>query len=137
VQSVGVYSNKDIVRRACLVLQHLFVDFLEQLSADTVPIVTSESTMKHCYDVVLKNQDYTLGKSLESFLYAMYYASPQPTLSYCGFTKVHPHDTDSFLRVAVVSEEESRGYVKLCLTHCAKAAEKVFADMLKQNFFSE
>jgi DNA-directed RNA polymerase subunit L len=72
---------------------------IHDLESDIVPIVISESTIENCYDITLENEDYTVGKVLEYFLYETYYMGEE-LFSYCGFKKIHPHDSDSKIRIA-------------------------------------
>lgn len=99
IQSLGTYENKEVVMKACLILQNKFADMIQNLDSDTVPILMSETTMDNCYDIVLENEDYTIGKSLEYLLYSQYYEKDK-ILSFCGFKKFHPHDDNSKIRVA-------------------------------------
>jgi DNA-directed RNA polymerase subunit L len=99
VQSIGVYESPEIVKMACAVLQGKFVDMIQQLDADEFPITTAESTIVNCYDLVLANEDYTIGKVLEYILYERFYKGEQ-VFSFCGFKKFHPHDPDSIIRIA-------------------------------------
>ena len=99
IQSIGVYENPEIVKMACAVLQGKFVDMIQQLDADEFPITTGESTIVNCYDLVLANEDYTIGKVLEYILYERFYKGEQ-VFSFCGFKKFHPHDPDSIIRIA-------------------------------------
>ena len=48
--------------------------------------------------MILKDEDYTVGKIIEYILYEKYYKDE--TATYCGFKKVHPHDTQSIIRIA-------------------------------------
>jgi DNA-directed RNA polymerase subunit L len=91
--------NKNIVKKACNILHHKFSDMIHDLESDIVPITTSESTIENCYDIILENEDYTIGKVLEYFLYETYYMGEE-LFSYCGFKKIHPHDSDSKIRIA-------------------------------------
>lgn len=99
IQSLGIYENKEVVMKACLILQNKFADMVQNLDSDTVPIGMSETTMDNCYDIVLENEDYTIGKSLEYLLYNQYYEKDK-ILSFCGFKKFHPHDDNSKIRLA-------------------------------------
>ena len=49
-------------------------------------IQRANTTMVNCFDVTLKNEDYTLGKIVEYFLYTMFYEN-EAKLSFCGFKK--------------------------------------------------
>ena len=55
--------------------------------------------MDNCFDIILENEDYTIGKLIEFLLYSKYYEGDK-TLSFCGFKKLHPHDLKSIIRVA-------------------------------------
>ena len=96
IQSIGIYENKDLVLKACRILENKFNEMIQNLDSDLVPILRSETTMENCYDIVLENEDYTMGKSLEYVLYEEYYQ--QDKLSFCGFKKFHPHDDNSKIR---------------------------------------
>ena len=98
IQSVGVYDNKDLVLQGCRILENKLNEMIQSLDSDLVPILRSETTMDNCYDIVLENEDYTIGKSLEFILYEEYYQTGK--LSFCGFKKFHPHDDNSKIRLA-------------------------------------
>jgi DNA-directed RNA polymerase alpha subunit len=107
IQTVGVYSNKDIVKKACVVLQNKLVEFVQNIDSDIIPITVSETTVDNCYDVILENEDYTLGKALEYILYEKYY-NGEKVLTFCGFKKFHPHNDDSTLRIAFGQSADKR-----------------------------
>jgi len=105
VKSIGVYEEQEIVKMACAVLQGKFVDLIQQLDADEFTITTGESTMLNCYDLILTNEDYTIGKVLEYILYERFFHG-EKVLSFCGFKKMHPHDPDSIIRIAYKAETD-------------------------------
>ena len=105
IQSVGVYEGQEIVKMACAVLQGKFVDMIQQLDADEFTITTGESSMTNCYDLVLANEDYTIGKVLEYILYERFYHG-EKIFSFCGFKKFHPHDPDSLIRIAYKNDTD-------------------------------
>ena len=107
IQTVGVYENKVIIKKACVVLQNKLVELVQNIKSDIVPITISESTVDNCYDIILENEDYTIGKALEYILYEKYYNGDKK-LTYCGFKKFHPHNDDSTLRIAFVNPTEKR-----------------------------
>lgn len=107
IQTVGVYENRDVVKKACVVLQNKLVELVQSIDSDIVPITISESTMDNCYDFILENEDYTLGKALEYILYEKYY-NGEKVLTYCGFKKFHPHNDDSTLRIAFSQPADKR-----------------------------
>jgi DNA-directed RNA polymerase subunit L len=117
LQSVCLYSNEYLMVIACNVLIHKLQTINELLDADTLEIEPSKNTMNNCYDITLKNEDYTVGKILEFMLYTKFFENMK-ILSYCGFKKMHPHDTDSIIRVAYKNPIDKSG-IKLNLHECA------------------
>ena len=59
------------------------------------------STMENSFDIIMQNEDYTLGNILQHYMYDLFYMGDK-SIVYCGFQKFHPHDTESVLRVAFV-----------------------------------
>lgn len=124
IQTVGVYSNKEIVKKGCVVLQNKLVELVQNIDSDIVPIKMSETTVDNSYDIILENEDYTIGKALEYILYEKYY-NGEKILTYCGFKKFHPHDDDSVLRIAF-SQPADKRMVGQYLKEAAVAAKDVF-----------
>jgi DNA-directed RNA polymerase subunit L len=114
IQSLGVFSNKEVCYKACIILHNKFVDLVDAILSDIVPITPSNSTVENSYDIILENEDYTVGKVLEFILYETYYLG-EKTLSFCGFKKLHPHNTESMIRIAFVETVDKtviREYIK-------------------------
>jgi DNA-directed RNA polymerase alpha subunit len=128
IQTLGVFENRDILKKGCMILQNKFVDFVNAIDADTVPIVVSETTMENSYDIVLEGEDYTMGKVIEYLLYDMFYVK-EKRLSFCGFKKYHPHNTESIIRIAF-TQKEDRTSARQCLRTSSVAA----ADFFKKLF---
>lgn len=99
IQTLGVYENSEVVKKACVVLQNKLNEIVLSIDDKSIPILNGETTMENCYDIILENEDYTIGKSLEYVLYSKHYAGDK-SLTFCGFKKFHPHNDDSTLRIA-------------------------------------
>ena len=99
IQTVGVYSNEDILKKACDVLIKKLSELITTIETVQLEIIPSENTMQNCFDIILKDEDYTIGKVIEYIMYDKYFHGEE-TLSFCGFSKMHPHDTDSIIRLA-------------------------------------
>lgn len=119
IQTIGIYDNRELVRKACAILQNKFIDIIQDLDNDTVDIHPSETTMNNCYDVILQNEDYTIGKVLEYIIYEKYYME-EKSLNFCGFKKFHPHNADATLRLAFTKKGDKsliKEYLRdACLT---------------------
>jgi DNA-directed RNA polymerase subunit L len=116
LETIGVYENKELVKKACEIIIQKLDDLESVLEKDELEIFPSENTMKNRFDVILKNEDYTIGKALEYALYSKYYEDLK-TMSFCGFKKMHPHDSDSIIRVAYKEPTE-----KIMVKHNLKAS---------------
>lgn len=117
IQSVGVYDNMEIVVLSCKILIRTLKELQSTIEKDELEIKVSESTMSNSYDIILENEDYTIGKILEYFMYSKFYESTKE-LTFCGFKKFHPHDTYSIIRVAnatPVEKSSIKGYLLLCI----------------------
>jgi DNA-directed RNA polymerase alpha subunit/DNA-directed RNA polymerase subunit L len=129
IQSVGVFENVEIVKKSCLVLQNKLIDLIEQIDSQLIQINHSETTIEHCFDILLENEDYTLGKVIEYILYEKYYQT-EKIMTYCGFKKFHPHDTQSVIRVAYL-ENADKQLVSQHLRIACVEANTIFANIHK------
>jgi len=127
VQSIGVYDNRDIMRKACAVMQNKFIDMVQLIDGTGITVLTSETTMDHCYDIIIENDDYTIGKIIEYMLYSKFYEK-QATLSFCGFKKFHPHDTQATVRLAF-KEKQDKSVVGTLLREVCVDAQQLFKDI--------
>jgi DNA-directed RNA polymerase alpha subunit len=124
LQSVGVFENKDLVKKACVVLQKKMIQMIESLDSDLVPILNAETTMEFCFDVILENEDYTIGKILEYLLYESHYQGDK-IFTFCGFKKFHPHNDDSTIRVAYVQNTDKRMVAQHIRAACVTAGDMI------------
>ena len=100
VQSIGVFDNISIVIKAC----NIIAQKLETILKEPFTIQNSSTTMSNSFDVILHNEDYTIGKLLECILYDMFYKQKH-ILTFVSFLQKHPHDSDSLIRVALNDDE--------------------------------
>jgi DNA-directed RNA polymerase subunit L len=83
--------------------------------------------MEHCYDILIEGEDYTMGKVIEFILYEKHYLGDK-TLSFCGFKKFHPHNTDATVRIAFQKKHDKTEVVKYLREACVEA-QQVFKDV--------
>ena len=104
IQTLGVFSNVEIVMKACNVMNENIQNLADTFTMDNLPNIIQtvpKSTIPNTYDLKLDNVDYTVGKVVECLIHDKYYKDLR-TLSYVGFRKNHPHDNHSILRLAFV-----------------------------------
>jgi DNA-directed RNA polymerase subunit L len=114
LQSVGIYENTEIILKAVEILDSKMKGLIESLEKDEIDIHASDNTVENCYDVILENEDYTIGNILNAELYLIFYTDLK-MLDYVGFKKMHPHDSDSILRLALTDKTKGISTVKTIL----------------------
>lgn len=129
VGTVGVFSNNDIVKKACAKMQTKLLDFMSAVETHAVPIEISATTMDNSYDIVLENEDYTLGKAIEFYLYDQLFVKNKK-LNFCGFKKIHPHDSSSRIRVAYANNV-SINDIETDLVNACKELQEVYVAIYK------
>jgi DNA-directed RNA polymerase subunit L len=132
IETVGVYTNADIVSKAAQIMINKCTKFIRDIESGENHIIPTVSTIQNGFDIELKGEDYTLGKVLEFFMHDKHYAEDQ-TVTYCAFRKVHPHNPDSMIRVGfaeTVGVDE--GIVAQYITTCARDAIVVFEHIRDQ-----
>ena len=126
IQTVGSYTNTQVVKAACDVLNMNLDKLNQEFVNQSVEIVPSTTTMSNCYDIILNNQDYTLGKIIEYAFLTKYYESKIAT--FCGFQKKHPHDDFSIIRIAYEDNYDVsviNGHIQECIANCKLVFEKI------------
>ncbi len=134
IESIGVYKNTELVKKACAIMQNKYVDMIQMIDSNELSILNSETAMLHSYDIILQNEDYTVGKPLEWMLYSNFYEGQQ-ILNFCGFRKMHPTDADSVLRIAFTTTAPNTtkvGVKELLKGICYRLSEEVYADIYQK-----
>jgi len=132
IQSIGVYTNEDILRLACMELKRKCSKLIEDVESHSIPIFpcseTKEmgygsviaSTMAHAWDIILEKEDYTIGCMMERIMYTEFFEKTEE-MTFVGFKKYHPHDSYSVIRVAYTAEN-MLPVLNTQLIHSAKIA---------------
>jgi DNA-directed RNA polymerase subunit L len=132
IQTIGVYDNVELIHQACDILIDRFQEQDTLIEKDELSIEKSENTMANSYDIILENEDYTIGKVIEYFMYTKFYETK--ILMFCGFKKMHPHDSHSIIRVAYkdpIDISSIKGNLKECITEAIQVFTKVKKEFLK------
>jgi len=132
IQTVGIYTNAELLNIACKIMVEKLENLNNIIDNDEIEIKTSDNTMKNSYDIILDNEDYTVGKVIEYYMLYLYYQ--YGTLSFCGFKMLHPHDTFSVIRVAFPEPQEIskiKGILKQCSNTAIDTFRKINKEFLK------
>jgi len=133
IQSVGVYNNVELVNKACEIIDKRLQELDMLIHIDDLEIKNSLNTMANCFDIVLENEDYTIGKIVEYILYEKFFEGTK-IMSFVGFKKYHPHDTESIIRVAFknpVDISSIKGYLQESIQDARNIYAKIKKEFLK------
>jgi DNA-directed RNA polymerase alpha subunit len=133
LKTVGIYSNSELLDTANSIMIQKLNDLDKLLETDELTIEPSKNTMSNCYDIILENEDYTLGKAVEYMLYTKFYEGTK-VLSFCGFKKMHPHDSQSIIRLAYFQPSDPsviKQHLKECIVELLKIYQKMQKEFLK------
>jgi DNA-directed RNA polymerase alpha subunit len=130
VQSIGVFTNHEIVKKACENISMRLDTVLKSIEMNEELIIESENTMKNSFDIILENEDYTIGKVIEYMMYSKYFEEGG-ILTFCAFKKYHPHNTDSLIRIAY-KEPTSREMIIDNIRECVEEAKAIFINIHKK-----
>jgi len=131
VQSVGVYTNEELLNAGCKIIIEKLMELDAIIERDELEIKNSENTLENSFDIILENEDYTIGKILEYCMYSKFYETN--VLTFCGFKKMHPHDTHSIIRVAYtepVVKSTIKGNLKESIIDAVEVFMKIKKDLL-------
>jgi DNA-directed RNA polymerase subunit L len=116
---------------ACEVIIEKLQKIETSIKEQKIKIDHSTIAMKNCYDITLKNETYTIGKLIEYILHYEYLLNKK-VLSFVGFLKQHPHDTDSIIRLAYVSDDNTIDYIHDILLESIGFAKNIIAKIRSQ-----
>ena len=125
IQTASVYNNLEIVIVACEIMIKRLRDLKDK---DNLQINSAQNLMRNCFDIILENEDYTVGKVLEYFYLTTFFSSDPPILTFCGFKMLHPHDTFSVIRVAyqdAVDNATVQGHFVQCIDYALDVYAKI------------
>jgi DNA-directed RNA polymerase subunit L len=98
VGTVGPIPNSDIVSIACRTLIQRCRRIIGAITDGSMITSSAETSNNSTVEYTLENEDYTIGSVLNYLLYQNYYEG-SATINFCGFKKMHPHDTHSIIRL--------------------------------------
>lgn len=132
IQTIGIHTNAELLAISCKIMIEKLENFINIIENDELEINVSENTMKNSYDIILNNEDYTLGKVIEYYMLEIYYS--KKIITFCGFKMLHPHDLYSLIRVAFPQPEEIsriKGLLKESSNSAISTFKKINKEFLK------
>jgi len=134
VETLGVFENEAIVIKACEYIKYRLTDlsaFLHKEGRFSEPSFVKDkyglfeetkiATSEPMYYLRIENDDYTIGKLMEKYMYYMF----GKKIYYVSFKKEHPHDTHCFIHFAYKNKVEV-GQIILDLTSVADEIMRIY-----------
>lgn len=125
LESVGVYSNRELLQKACGIITEKLETVQKLAEQRVMEIITSKTTMSNCYDLILKNYDYTIGKILEYIIYTDYFKTNR-RVNFAGFIKEHPHDDFSIIRISFINQVDPKNEINDMIQYSCQVAKRIF-----------
>ena len=92
---------------------------LEDLKNDLTLINEIPDSLENCFHITIKNEDYTVGKIIENYLYKVYFIEKKE-INYISFLKKHPHDIDSIIKISyksITNKEDIISQMEHCINY--------------------
>jgi len=132
IETIGINTNAELLIMACEIMIDKLKNVDSIIEKDELQIKSSDNTMQNCFDIILQNEDYTIGKVIEYFLLKKFWETR--ILTFCGFKVLHPHDTFSIIRVAYKQPVEIstiKGHLKECISDATDVYRIIRKEFLK------
>lgn len=132
LQTVGIHTNHELMVLSCKIMLEKLNKMNVDIDGDKLEIKKANSTMPNSYDIILENEDYTLGKVIEYLLITKFYETK--TITYCGFKMFHPHDPYGIIRIAYnepVELSTIKGHLKECIFEGTNIYNKIKKEFSK------
>jgi DNA-directed RNA polymerase subunit L len=114
IESIGVFTNEYIVKKSCDYIISKLIEFnnytaTNRASIESVKISTGtdyaifmdKSNTSIIYNLFVPNDDYTIGKIIETYLFNMF----NKDIYYVSFKKEHPHDKHCYIMFSYIEED--------------------------------
>ena len=128
IESVGIYDNENIIIKACIILYKKLSELKQSIQENKLEITPSDNTLENCYDIILVNEDYTIGNILNYEVYNIFYTDLK-FINYVGFKKLHPHDSDSILRISLIDNTKGISSIEKILITVIDQAIKTIKEV--------
>lgn len=133
LQTIGIYSNVKLMFLACKILIKKLFYVIEDLKNDIDLINEVPDTLENCFTITIQNEDYTVGKIIENYLYEHYFINKKE-LNYVSFLKKHPHDANSIIKVSynnMVTKDDIIAHIEACVNYAITNVNSI------QDYFKE
>ena len=135
MESIGTFSNNDIFLGSLKLLMEKIQLFNSNIQEDKLKMTFSNQVDFNAVDIVIPNENHTLGNMFQTYLYKYFMLSEQ-RLSFVGYDKVHPLDHHIILRISSFDKDKSLSEciseIKECIQETSKNLIKILTVIEKE-----
>lgn len=125
METNNIYNNNELITLAASIINKKLDNVLKNVvNKNMINPITD--AMPNSFELILENEDYTIGKLIEHQLYSSYFEK-EKAFNYISFKKNHPHDDHSFIKISMVSIDDPRVISKYITTACEDIKKKIVA----------
>lgn len=103
-----VYDCPTLIKKACTILINKFKVLIDSSIHNpyniSLQIEQNYTFANNCFDIILHNESYTVGKIIEYILFSEFVDVQSPTMSFVSFLKEHPHYSSSLVRTVFIDD---------------------------------
>jgi DNA-directed RNA polymerase subunit L len=124
IKTVGVYRNVALVKMGCDILHQHLEEVIENTNEEKFSISRSDNILDNCYDVVLKDDSYTIGRIISHDIYKTLYEGDK-SVNLVGYHKEHPHDRHGTIRISMEGSNITEDTIYTIITASCGRAQTV------------
>lgn len=102
IETVGIFQNIKLVEIACEIIIKKLQATLDNIKSNYELIKETNDTKNNSYEIVLENEDYTVGKIIEYNIIEKNFTKDK-SVNFVSFFKKHPHDTNSLIKISFIN----------------------------------
>lgn len=127
MESIGTFSNNDIFLGSLRLLIDKIQLFNSNIQENKLKMTFSNEVDFKAIDIVIPNENHTLGNIFQTYLYKYFMLSDQ-RLSFVGYDKVHPLDHHIILRISSLDKDKN---LSECISEVKECVEKTSDNLIK------
>ena len=131
LESDGRIPSHIILDKAIFVLEKKLVDFLKRMELGETIIFKKSDVIMYSYDMIIDDEDYTLGYLLQHYLYKLYkdVEVGDRKINYVASNVPHPLVNQLVLRVGLVDNNLKEDFIKKLVISAVDEIKKVLGKL--------
>ena len=108
IESDGRIPPQIILHKSLFVLEEKLKKFQSNLSEEEIVTFTNSDCIMNSYDVLVKNEDYTLGYLIQHYVYELYQNTENKDVKYISTNVPHPLEDNLLFRISLENSVDKK-----------------------------